>query len=187
MSRVDDLISNYQRFVELPWPSNLAPAQRVWMAVYAPDEERRLRLHLPEFETASLKAGYAWSLIDISEEFERWMAAHEYRDAYFANPKLMQPELVGFFAELVDRVRAQITEMTTARTIVGLLGAGSLFGLGDQVKVSALIERVHDDVEGRLLVFFPGEVEGNNYRLLGARDGWNYLATPITAEKGAHL
>jgi hypothetical protein len=29
-----------------------------------------------------------------------------------------------------------------------------------------------------------GEVEGNNYRLLGARDGWNYLATLITAERG---
>jgi hypothetical protein len=52
------------------------------------------------------------------------------------------------------------------------------------VKVSALIERVQDDVLGRMLVFFPGEVEGNNYRLLGARDGWNYLATLITAERG---
>ena len=40
---------------------------------------------------------------------------------------------------------------------------------------------------GRLLVFFPGEVEGNNYRLLDARDGWNYLATPITADKGRLL
>ncbi len=49
MSRVDDLIANYQRFVQLPWLAGLAPAQRVWMAVYAPDEERRLRLHLPEF------------------------------------------------------------------------------------------------------------------------------------------
>ena len=73
------------------------------MAVYAPEEERRLRLHLPEFETASKKAGYDWALIDISDEFETWMAAHEYRDAYFANPKLMQPELVGFFEQLVDR------------------------------------------------------------------------------------
>ena len=52
------------------------------------------------------------------------------------------------------------------------------------MKVSALIERVQEFVQGRLLVFFPGEVEGNNYRLLGARDGWNYLATPITAKKG---
>jgi hypothetical protein len=55
------------------------------------------------------------------------------------------------------------------------------------VKVSALIERVQDLVQGRMLVFFPGEVDGNSYRLLGARDGWNYLATPITAEKGRTL
>ena len=100
MSRVDDLIANYERFVQLPWPSNLAPAQRVWMAVYTPEEERRLRLHLPEFATASKKAGYEWELIDISEEFECWMASHEYRDAYFANPMLMQPDLVGFFEQL---------------------------------------------------------------------------------------
>jgi len=184
VSRVDDLITNYERFVQLPWPSNLAPAQRVWMAVYAPEEERRLLLHLPEFATASKKAGYQWELIDISEEFECWMASHEYRDAYFANPKLMQPELVGFFEQLVADVREEIAVKSTPRTIIGLVGAASLFGLGDHVKVSALVERVQDQNSGRLLVFFPGEVEGNNYRLLGARDGWNYLATLISAEKG---
>lgn len=187
MSRVDVLIANYRRFVELPWPTGLAPAQRVWMAVYAPDEERRLRLHLPEFETASKGAGYDWAQIDITDAFEEWMAAHEYRDAYFATPKLIHPELAGFFELLVDRVRDQLTSLGNDRTIVGLLGAGSLFGLGENVKVSALIERVQDLVEGRMLVFFPGEVDGNSYRLLGARDGWNYLATPITAEKGAIL
>ena len=66
MSRVDDLIANYERFAQLPWPSNLAPAQRIWMAVYTPDEERRLRLHLPAFATASRKAGYECELIDIT-------------------------------------------------------------------------------------------------------------------------
>ena len=114
-----NLIANYERFVQLPWPSNLAPAQRVWMAVYTPEEERRLRLHLPEFATASKKAGYEWELIDISEEFECWMASHEYRDAYFANPKLMQPELVGFFEQLVSDVREEIAVKTTEGTIIG--------------------------------------------------------------------
>lgn len=184
MSRVDDLVASYERFVQLPWPSNLAPAQKVWMAVYSPDEERRLRLHLPAFETASKKAGYEWATIDLSSEFEHWMASHEYRDAYFANPKLMQPELVGFFDQLVEDMRAEVVAKTSDRTIIGLVGAASLYGLGDQVRVSALIERIQDEVAGRLLVFFPGEVEGNSYRLLGARDGWNYLATLITAEKG---
>ena len=51
------------------------------------------------------------------------------------------------------------------------------------MKVSALLNAVNDAIAGRLLVFFPGEHEGNSYRLLDARDGWNYLATPITAEQ----
>ncbi len=184
MSRIDDLIANYGRFVKLPWPNMLAPAQRVWMAVYAPEDERRLRLHLPEFENATKAAGYEWSKIDISSEFEMWMASHEYRDAYFANPKLMQPELLGFFDQLAKDVGSEIEARTSEKTIIGIVGAASLYGLGDHVRVSALIERVQDRVAGRLLVFFPGEIEGNNYRLLGAKDGWNYLATPITAERG---
>ena len=40
------------------------------------------------------------------------------------------------------------------------------------------------EVRGRLLVFFPGEHERGNYRLLDARDGWNYLAVPIDAQEG---
>ncbi|MCK5751565.1 MAG: hypothetical protein KAH46_02540 [Mycobacterium sp.] len=187
MSRIDDLIANYQRFAQLPWPSGLAPAQRIWMAVYSPEDERRLRLHLPEFETASKAAGHDWARIDISNSFEEWMAAHEYRDAYFANPKLIQPELAGFLDQLVADVRRQLTEFSTPNTIIGLLGTGSLFGLGEQVKVSALVSRIEELVQGRLLVFFPGEVDQNNYRLLNGRDGWNYHAVPITADKGIIL
>lgn len=86
MSRIDDLIASYRRFVVLPWPRNLAPAQRVWMAVYPPDEERRLRLHLQEFGTATAQAGYEWYQIDVSASFEAWMGAHEYRDQYFKSP-----------------------------------------------------------------------------------------------------
>jgi hypothetical protein len=34
-------------------------------------------------------------------------------------------------------------------------------------------------VPGRLLQTFPGTHEGGIYRLLDARDGWNYLAVSI--------
>jgi hypothetical protein len=71
VSRIDDLIRNYQRFAELPWPRGLAPAQRVWMAVYPPDDERRLRLHLQEFETASTAAGHDWALVTKSARLSR--------------------------------------------------------------------------------------------------------------------
>lgn len=187
MSRVDDLIANYQRFAHLPWQASLAPAQRVWMAVYPPEDERRLRLHLPEFETATNAAGHDWGQIDITSRFEEWMGAHEYRDAYFANPKLLQPELAGFLRILVSDVRQELTTMSTPNTVIGLVGAVGLFGLGEQVRVSALVDGIEDLITGRLLVFFPGEVDQNNYRLLNARDGWNYHAVPITADKGAIL
>ena len=62
--------------------------------------------------------------------------------------------------------------------VVALKGVACLYGL---LMVSDLVKALAANVPGRLLVFFPGEHEGNNYRLLDARDGWNYLAVPITA------
>lgn len=183
MSRVDDLVRNYERFVALKWQENLAPPQRVWMAVYPPVDERRLRLHVTAFKTATEKAGCVWGLIDLTDRFENWMAAHEYRDLYLEEPELLPPALSRFMDDLVEEVRTELQRHGDANSVVGLLGGGSLFGLGDQVKLSSLIERVQEKIAGRMLVFFPGEHEGSSYRLLGARDGWNYLATPITAEK----
>jgi len=46
-----------------------------------------------------------------------------------------------------------------------------------------LIESLEQTFTGYLLVFFPGEREGNTYRFLNARTGWNYLAAPILCEK----
>lgn len=155
------------------------------MAIYPPDQERRLRLHVPDFATATKQAGHSWQLIDITTSFEEWMASHEYRDAYFESPELLEPALADFFDRLCDQVRAELSGADADEdTVVGLLGAGSLFGLGSKVKVSALLAAVNKAIQGRLLVFFPGEHEGNSYRLLNARDGWDYLATPITANGG---
>ena len=63
------------------------------------------------------------------------------------------------------------------RPVVALLGIASLYGF---LSVSELIRAVESSIRGRLLVFFPGTKNDNNYRLLDARDGWNYLAQPIT-------
>jgi hypothetical protein len=180
VSYIDELLAAYRSFVALPWQLNLAPAQRVWMAVYPPDHERRLRLHVPEFDVATKEAHHAWALVDITTSFERWMAAHEYREAYFESPELLRPALPAFFEHLVTEVRVELGKHDEVNGVVGLLGVGTLFGLGRAVKVSALLNAVNEMVAGRLLVFFPGEHEGNSYRLLDARDGWNYLAIPIT-------
>jgi hypothetical protein len=183
MSYVDDLLAAYRKFVSLPWQQNLAPPQRVWMAVYPPEHERRLRLHVPDFEVATKEAAHPWALIDITTSFERWMAGHDYREEYFASPELLETALPAFFAHLGSEVRDRLGKHPDPTGVVGLLGVGTLFGLGEAVKVSALLNAVSDAIAGRLLVFFPGEHEGNSYRLLDARDGWNYLATPITADR----
>ena len=62
------------------------------------------------------------------------------------------------------------------------LGVASLYGF---MRVSELIRSVEPSIHGRLLiVLFPGTKNENNYRLLDARDGWNYLANSITLHGG---
>ena len=67
------------------------------------------------------------------------------------------------------------------QTVVAVFGVASLFGFA---RVSELMKEVETSIRGRIVIFFPGEYESNNYRLLDARDGWNYLAVPITAHEG---
>jgi hypothetical protein len=102
--------------------------------------------------------------------------------AYFEEPDLLEPALPAFFGALVEEVRLQLVNHDDPNRVVGLIGAGAMFGLGDAVKVSGLVRSVNEFIAGRLLVFFPGQHEQNTYRLLDARDGWDYLATPITTE-----
>ena len=61
--------------------------------------------------------------------------------------------------------------------LLALYGVASLFGF---LRISEILPMVEGHIRGRLLVFFPGVYEQNNYRLLDARDGWNYHAVPIT-------
>lgn len=186
MSYIDDLITSYGRFVALPWQQSVAPAQRVWMAIYPPKDERRLRLNVPAFEAETTKAKHPWALIDITTSFETWLAGHEYADAYFEDPELLDTALPTFLDTLVDHVQTELGKANDPNGVVGLLGAGTLFGLGDEVKVSALLNRINTAIAGRLLVFFPGQQERHVYRLLDARDGWDYHAIAITAEGATH-
>jgi hypothetical protein len=178
VSYVDDLIDAYGRFIALPWQPDLAHPQRVLMAIYPPEYERRLRLRLADFKNATTKAQHGWRGFEITHEFEHWLGEHEYREAYFSKPQRLEPAMDGFFDRLVDRVSTALRSAGN-NDVVAMIGAGSLYGLGEKIRVSALLNRVDADIKGRLLVFFPGQREENRYRLLGAGDGWNYLATPI--------
>ena len=128
------------------------------------------------FETATGAAGRSWQLIDISTTFETWLSQHEYRDSYLEDPEALQFGALDEFAEfVVEEISRQLREADDA-TVSALLGAASLFGL---VRLSRVLNDVSRVIPGRLLVFFPGAREENNYRLLDAHDGWNYLAVPI--------
>lgn len=178
-SRVDQLAKAYERHVGLPWDRDLAPAQRVWFAIYPKEEERRLRYKVEAFRLATVEAGKKWASVDLTDSFARWLDGEKYREYYFKNPKMMAPKLPRFLdfaaGEVVAAAEAQGADEDT---VVAVLGVASLFGF---VQVSDLVPRVVSRLTGRLLVFFPGSREGNVYKLLDAREGWNYLATPITA------
>lgn len=177
MSTIEVLIKAYGRYVDIPWDPNLAGPQKVWFVVFEPGQERRFRMRIGEFETRTLAAGHGWRHIDLTSEFARWMAAHEYRDAYFEHPEDMEFALVDFEEHLSAQV-VEVLQGADQQTVVALSGLASLFGL---TRMSTLIESVAPHVRGRLVAFFPGQYENTTYRLLDARDGWNYLAVPIRA------
>lgn len=183
MGQIERLIQNYDTRVSLPWERNLAGPQRVWFAVYSRAEERRLRRRLEEFEISTKRAQHGWIAIDLTDAFARWLSQHEYRDGYFETPEHLEGESPAV-DDFRDTVVRQVTEVLNSakadeNTVVALHGVASLFGF---MKTSDLVERVEAAIRGRLLVFFPGEYENNTYRFLDAREGWNYLAVPITTE-----
>ena len=112
------------------------------------------------------------------------MAEHDYRDAYFEDTELLETALPAVFDDLVAKVRSELASHPSPDGVVALIGAGTMFGLGDAMKVSALLNAVNDTISGRLLVFFPGGVENNNFRLLDGRDGWDYMAVVIAPNGG---
>lgn len=175
VNRIDRLLRSYQRYVALPWSPALPPQQRVWCAVHPSADERRIRPRLGDFEGATVSAGHPWSGLDLTHEFGRWLGAHRYRDAFFANPTSLAPALRVFRQQLAEAVRARLKAQTES-DLLALHGVIGLFGV---MRVSELIDAVSPDIRGRLLVFFPGTHEGSVYRLLDARDGWNYHAIAI--------
>ncbi|MEW6166676.1 MAG: BREX protein BrxB domain-containing protein [Pseudomonadota bacterium] len=179
MARIEDLAEHYGRHIASPWQRTVSGAQRVIMVVYDKELERTLRARKLAFETATREAGHDWHEIDVTDAFAQWMAADEYREEYFASPEDVQLKLdAEFAAEVARRIRNTLQDPKVNETsVVALYGVGALFGF---TRVSQLLKLIERDIRGRLVVFFPGQFESNNYRLLDARDGWNYLAVPIT-------
>lgn len=186
MSRIDLLKKNYQRICGLPWDRNVAGPQRVWLAVYDKEDERKLRLRLGLFEEATHQAQHKWSLIDLTDAFADWMCSPEnasFSEGYFDSPDLLDDGVLADFRQsVVTKITAAIDQLQDAEeSVLALHGVASLFGF---LRISEILPLVEGHVRGRLLVFFPGVYEQDNYRLLDARDGWNYHAVPINASEG---
>ena len=183
MSRIEDLAEAYGRHMATPWQRTVAGAQRVVMVVYDKELERTLRARKLLFETKTTQAGYEWLEVDLAPAFAEWMAQEEYREEYFASPEDLRLKLDAEFSDYAaGRIRERLTCPDAAETsVVAVFGVGAIFGFA---RVSQVLRMVEGDIRGRLVVFFPGQFEQNNYRLLDARDGWNYLAVPITLHSG---
>ncbi|MGB5133663.1 MAG: BREX protein BrxB domain-containing protein [Prochlorococcaceae cyanobacterium] len=185
MSRIDDLAARYADHIRTPWQQGLPAANRVVMLVYEKEAERQLRGKLGEFEQLTKGAGHGWHLVDLTTAFADWMASMKYREDYFERPDDIRLKLdTGFLRYVAELIKVQLSQATD-NDVVALLGAGSLFGFLRLSDVIREIEgfRTADQeplLQGRLVVFFPGQKDGNNYRLLDARDGWNYMAVGIT-------
>jgi hypothetical protein len=179
MSKIEELAERFGRHIETPWQRTVAGAQRVIMVVYDKELERTLRARKVAFETACRQAGHDWHEIDVTVSFAEWMSQDEYREEYFAAPEALQIKLEAEFPVfLAERIQQALRPPeVTENSVVALFGVASLFGFSRVSQVLTLVER---DIRGRLAVFFPGHLDRSNYRLMDARDGWNYLAVPIT-------
>lgn len=175
MPSFDDILSHYRRHIMLPWRDDTPPAGRVWIAWYEKALERRVRGQMHEFQDVTQAAGHGWRQIDLMPLFPQWMANHEFFAALVDQPEELRSVLPEFEAYLVDTLKDVLTD-TSANDVVAVTGCGALFGL---VRVSTLITRVAPAIKGRILLTFPGAHNSNVYRLLDARDGWNYHAIPI--------
>jgi len=183
MGRIDDLASRYQAHISAPWQRSLAGAQRTILVVYDKTDERKLRAKLDLFEMATRQSNHDWKSFDFTFTFSQWMASMEYREAYFEEPSDLPMKLESDFIHFAaDQLRSALAAPDmTDNTVLAVHGVASLFGF---TKLSLVLKEVEKDIQGRLVLFFPGEFENNNYRLLNARDGWNYLAVPITLHGG---
>jgi hypothetical protein len=107
------------------------------------------------------------------------MSKHDYKEEYFQDPESLVDQLEADFKQYaIDFLIAEFERLgTDDSTLIAVRDISSLFGFN---RMSDILSGCSGSFKGRLLLFFPGEYDKNQYRLLDARDGWNYLARPIT-------
>jgi hypothetical protein len=177
LAAFEDLLRHFEAQVRTPWRADVPPAGRVWILWYEKALERRVRGRLHEIEEATRAAGHGWTHLDLAPLFPRWLAQHD----LFADLLTMPDELRGLLPDLAQAVTAEVRtalHRCARDDLMTLSGCGALFGF---MRISALIGSVEAEIPGRLLLLFPGHYAKGIYRLLDAREGWNYHAVPIPA------
>ena len=179
ISKTDVLINNYEKVVREPWNPNLSGQEKVWFLVYDPTEQRKVMFRLGDFERVTRKHKRDWLHVSLADAFPLWMAEHEYREEYFQSPAEIQDQVeTGFKEFVVERIKKTIIGAPNIEnTVLTITDANALFGF---IKLSDVLNDLYAYNKGRMLIFFPGEYQNNHYRLMDARDGWSYLARPIT-------
>lgn len=181
MSKIKRLIQSYSKYIAVPWRDDAAAPQRVIFCVYNETEERWLRAKIDEFEIATRQAGHDWATYDLTDTFAAWLSSQRYAKSYFQKPHLLTTLLPKYLTFIISEFEIYLQQNNVdENSVVAVKGVGSLFGF---LKVKEVVDKLAPMVKGRLLIFFPGSYENNNYRLLDGYDGWNYLAVPITADK----
>lgn len=183
MNRIKRLLGSYAKFIAVPWRDDTAPAQRVIFCVYNENDELRLRAKVEEFELSTRQAGHEWFVFDLTDTFADWLSGQRYAESYFQKPNLLSTLLPQYLTYITHQFSIFLDERDVDNnSVVALKGVGLLFGL---LKVKLVVDKLTPMVKGRLVVFFPGTLENNNYRLLDGYDGWNYLAVAITGNNEA--
>ena len=177
MASFDDVLQHYQRQVGLSWQADVPHEGRVWILWYDKTLDRRVRGRLHELEAATGNAGHGWRHVDLGLLFPTWIVCHELFGDLLAAPEELRGLLPEFKTAVVDELRSALSGCG-ANDLLVLSGCGAMFGL---VRISALIGEIASQIPGRLLLLFPGQHRAGVYKLLDAREGWNYHAVPIPA------
>jgi hypothetical protein len=175
LSSIEELLDDFRKRLTVPWRDNEPPAGRIWILWYEKASERRVRGRLREFQLAAEQAGKGWREFDIAPQFGVWVAQQPWFERLAKRPGTLSTVIPEFEEYLAETIRGELNACGPNH-ILALTGIASLFGL---TRASPLLDKVSGDIPGRLLVTFPGVHRSGIYRLLDARDGWNYLAVPI--------
>ena len=140
-------------------------------------------LPLPKLELATGQSGHGWAVIDVTDELGTWIASHKYAEAFFEEPSDFTSAIIDKFETELDRRRFASSSRRRLMTLWWRWSGSPRSSRSCERRVSS--PEIDDDANGRLLVLFPGlhDPETHSFRLLDARDGFNYRARVIDPQK----